>query len=112
MVGTGAVNCSKSTDRRWGKALQNIAGDIVLLQVAEGMGLAAVVGPSVALEDTVASEGTAAVAGIRKVTAVGTGKDKGLDLLPETWDWMVECYSMLTGSLEHRHLGRNQRRFD
>lgn len=52
------------------------------------MGLAAVVGPSVALEDTVAgaSEGTVAVAGIRKVTVVGTGKDRGLDLLPETWD--------------------------
>lgn len=52
------------------------------------MGLAAVVGPSVALEDTVAvaSEGTVAVAGIRKVTVVGTGKHRGLDLLPETWD--------------------------
>lgn len=52
------------------------------------MGLAAVVGPSVALEDTVAvaSEGTVAVAGIRKVTVVGTRKDRGLDLLPETWD--------------------------
>lgn len=50
------------------------------------MGLAAVVGPSVALEDTVASEGTVSVAGIRKVTAVGKGKDRGLDLLPETWD--------------------------
>ena len=46
------------------------------------------VGPSVALEDTVAvaSEGTVAVAGIRKVTVVGTGKDRGLDLLPETSD--------------------------
>ena len=46
------------------------------------------VGPSVALEDTVAvaSEGTVAVAGIRKVTVVGMGKDRGLDLLPETWD--------------------------
>lgn len=88
VVGTGAVNCSKSKDRRWDKVLQNIAEDIVQLYVAEGMGLAAVVGPSVALEDTVAvaSEGTVAVAGIRKVTVVGKRKDRGLDLLPETWD--------------------------
>ena len=31
VVGTGAVNCSKSKDRRSDKVLQNIAEDIVQL---------------------------------------------------------------------------------